>query len=120
MATDALITVATGGTGKVINKVANKVVSKVSQHLDDVVDDALDVGFLRISAKGEVGEALSSKTVNPSELIPTQPITKSRKQMKRLKQDIADNGINQSIKYVERDGKNILLMDIIDKKLQKN
>ena len=54
MATDALITVATGGAGKVFNKVA----SKVSQHLDDVVDDALDVGFLRISAKGEVGEAL--------------------------------------------------------------
>jgi len=82
LATDALITVATGGAGKVFNKVA----SKVSQHLDD----ALDVGFLRISAKGEVGNVLS-RSENISHIGSKHPNPEIQKNIEDRIQYIIEN-----------------------------
>lgn len=51
-----------------------------------------------------------TKKVHPNDLIPTQPLTKSRKQMKRLSNEIDEAGeITESLKYVERDGKKYLV-----------
>jgi ParB-like chromosome segregation protein Spo0J len=45
-----------------------------------------------------------------NDLIPTQPVAKSRKQMKRLSNEIDEAGeITESLKYVGRDGKKYLV-----------
>jgi RHS repeat-associated protein len=48
--------------------------------------------------------------LHPNDLIPTQPLTKSGKQMKRLSDEIDKAGeITESLKYVERGGKKYLV-----------
>ena len=50
------------------------------------------------------------KVENPNNLIPTQPITKNKKQMKKLADQIeADGQINETLKYVEKDGNKYLV-----------
>ncbi|WP_341352870.1 ParB N-terminal domain-containing protein [Marinobacter halodurans] len=57
----------------------------------------------------EQGGGVAEK-VDSNDLIPTQPLTKSRKQMKRLSNEIDEAGeITESLKYVERDGKKYLV-----------
>lgn len=48
--------------------------------------------------------------ISPKELIPTQPITKSNKQLKKLENQILEDGkINETLKYVEKDGEKYLV-----------
>ena len=50
------------------------------------------------------------KRLYPYDLIPTQPLTKNRKQMKRLREEIEEAGeIKESLKYVEHNGQKYLV-----------
>ncbi len=51
-----------------------------------------------------------TKRLSPDELVPTQPLTKPRKQMKRLRNEIDEAGeINESLKYVDHKGQKYLV-----------
>ncbi|MDN5104872.1 hemagglutinin repeat-containing protein [Aliarcobacter butzleri] len=61
------------------------------------------------------------KLLNPNDLISTQPITKSSKQLKKLENEILQDGkINESLKYVEKDGKKYLVDGHHRKKIAKD
>ena len=46
----------------------------------------------------------AAKRVNPFELVPTHPRTKSRGEFAKLNADIAMNGVKEPISYIERSG----------------
>ena len=52
---------------------------------------------------------VAAKRVNPFELAPTHPITKSRGEFAKLKADIGKNGIKEPISYVEHNGQKYIL-----------
>jgi len=64
-------------------------------------------------AKGNLSGRLTSwnaaKRVNPFELAPTHPITKSRGEFAKLKADIAKNGVKEPISYIEHNGQKYIL-----------
>jgi len=53
--------------------------------------------------------SLAAKRVNPFELAPTHPITKSTREFAKLKADIAQNGVKTPISYIEHNGQKYIL-----------
>jgi hypothetical protein len=80
---------------------------RVGSKIDHIADVAKAIESVK---NGKVSITTTQKMqMNPLDLTPTHPLTMSRKEFLRLKSDIKLNGIQETIKYVEEQGRKYIV-----------